>query len=146
MDYTESYARTITGIGRSIDIAPTILELAEINHNGPLDGESMMSHFKNGAFPERDRYAETGKGSGMSMVRKDGFKLVSTGLTTSDSEDGELYGPDYHRVAVFDLKSDPYEYVNLANTDRGQEVIEWAVITHRELKKNQHLYKYPLTD
>ena len=136
--------RTMTGIGRSIDIPPTILELAEIDPGIPMDGESMVKHFKKGTFSGRDRYAESGKGGALSMVRHDGFKLVSTGLTSAAAKDGEFYGPDYHRLAVFDLQSDPYEYVNLINTDKGQEVLEWAVTTHKELKKNQRLYKYSL--
>jgi len=45
--------------------------------------------------------------------------------------------PDYHRLAVFDLLSDPDEYVNLADTPRGKEVLGWAVERHRELGRNR---------
>jgi hypothetical protein len=134
--------RTITGIGRSIDIAPTILELAEIDPKSPMDGKSMIKHLKNKTFPDRDRYAESGIGGAISMVRKDGFKLISTGVISASAKEGELYGPDYHKLAVFDLKSDPYEYVNLINTNQGQEFLEWAITKHKDLKNNQHLYKY----
>jgi len=134
--------RTMTGIGRSIDIAPTILELAKIKHVPSMDGESMLNDFKNGNFADRERYAESERGGAISMVRKDGFKLISTGLTDGAKKNGEFYGPDYHKLAVFDLKSDPYEYVNLINTDQGQEVLDWAITTHRDLKKNQHQYRF----
>jgi hypothetical protein len=122
--------RVMTGIGRSIDIAPTVLELAGVPH-GPMDGESMLRCFAEGAFPERDRYAESFYGDGcVSMVRRDGFKFVSTGLERPE----EKIGPLYHRLAVFDLRADPWEYVNLVSTPKGQEIVRWARETHRALK------------
>jgi hypothetical protein len=108
------------GCGRSIDIAPTILELAGVSH-GSMDGESMIPNFASGVFDDRDRYAEV-PGHCVSMVRKDGYKFLSR--------------PSYadHIVAVFDLKTDPYEYVNLAKTPQGEEVIEWAIQKYKSLK------------
>ena len=99
------------GWGRSIDIAPTVLELAKVNPQ-KMDGESMIPNFKSGFFPERDRYAEIPFESGcISMVRKDGYKLIST------TQEGEDF-PE-HRLAVFDLETDPYEYVDLIDTPKG---------------------------
>jgi hypothetical protein len=126
--------RVMHGIGRSIDIAPTILDLAEAGRSG-LDGESMLGHFRSGRFPDRDRYAESANGGCVSMVRSDGWKLISTGLAR-DAEPPRQ-APDYHRLAVFDLRSDPDEYVNLADTPAGQEVLGWAVERHRELERNR---------
>jgi hypothetical protein len=124
---------TITGISRTIDIAPTLLELAEIPFV-EMDGESMLPHFERGEFPERDRYAESGEGGSLSMVRSDGYKLLSTGDPPEGQRKGEFYGPDYHRLAVFDLGADPWEYVNLVETPRGREVVNWAIETHSRLK------------
>jgi len=45
-----------------------------------------------------------------------------------------LEGFAEHRFAVFDLKSDPYEYVNLIDTSLGKEVLEWAIKEHKSLK------------
>ena len=116
------------GIGRSIDTAPTILELAGVA--GPeMDGESMLGHFDAGRFPDRDRYAEN-QGGCLSMVRSDGWKLISTGVK---SDRPPRAAPDFHRLAVFDLRSDPDEYVNLVDTPKGQEVVRWAVGRHGEL-------------
>jgi hypothetical protein len=101
-----------------------------------IDGESMLNYFAEGAFPKRDRYAETPIGGGcLSMVREDGYKFVAVG----DAGKGEdnIYaqrGFTNHRLAVFDLNSDPYEYVNLINTEYGQDVLSWAISRHRELK------------
>ena len=122
------------GIGRSIDIAPTILDLAGVRRRG-LDGQSMLRHFDSGRFPDRDRYAENQIGGCVSMVRSDGWKLISTGLV--QGADPPRHAPDYHRLAVFDLGSDPDEYVNLVDTPKGRGVLRWAVERHRELKSKQ---------
>jgi hypothetical protein len=128
-------ARVMRGIGRSIDMTPTILELAGVKAEG-MDGTSMLNSFTEGVFPERDRYAETIFGGGaLSMVRKDGYKLLSVGPVFGvDGVEAPGTFPD-HGLAVFDLKSDPYEYVNLIHTEYGDEVLDWAIQTHAELKK-----------
>ena len=94
----------------------------------------MLPHFSSGRFPDRDRYAENTKGICISMVRSDGWKVVSTGLV-----DGEppRCAPDYHRLAVFDLRSDPDEYVNLVHTPQGKDVLRWAVERHRKLERDR---------
>jgi Sulfatase len=126
--------RVMHGIGRSIDIAPTILDLAGADVAG-LDGESMLGYFDLGCFPDRDRYAEHPRAGCVSMVRSDGWKLISTGAL------GDTRPPrqarDYHRLAVFDLRSDPDEYVNLIDAPRGGEVLRWAIERHRELERNR---------
>ncbi len=120
--------RAMRGCGRSIDITPTILELAGVTPEA-MDGESMLSYFSDGVFPDRDRYAEIPlKGGCISMVRKDGCKLISV-----EHDADALPG---HRLAVFDLKSDPYEYVNVINTPQGQEVLDWAIQIHKSLREH----------
>jgi len=128
------HAKVMRGIGRSIDIAPTILDLAGIRPDA-MDGESMLPHFTDGAFPDRDRYAESPLNGGcVSMVRRDGYKFISTGVLAPGQENTlALRGFSQHGLAVFDLNSDPYEYVNLINTEQGREVLEWAVARHAEL-------------
>lgn len=122
--------RVMRGIGRSIDITPTVLELAGVD-TPALDGESMLQHFDAGRFPDRDRYAEN-PGACVSMVRSDGWKLISTG--GGPHADPPQHAPEHHRLAVFDLRSDPDEYVNLIDTPHGQEVLGWAVERHHELE------------
>ncbi len=126
--------RVMRGIGRSIDITPTILELAGADRPG-LDGESMLPHFDTGRFPDRDRYAEN-PGGCVSMVRSDGWKLISTGVRKPNA-DPPRHAPEHHRLAVFDLRSDPHEYVNLIDTPHGQEMLRWAVERHQELRANR---------
>jgi hypothetical protein len=126
--------QVIHGIGRSVDIAPTILDLAGLDPAG-LDGESMLEHFASGRFPDRDRYAENPRGGCVSMVRADGWKLVSTGVVRDDEP--PRTASDYHRLAAFDLHADPHEQVNLVDTPEGKEVLRWAVKRHQELKGNR---------
>jgi hypothetical protein len=126
--------RVMRGIGRSIDIAPTVLELAGVDRPG-LDGESMLQHFDAARFPARDRYAEN-PGACVSMVRSDGWKLISTGIREPDAGP-PVHAPEHHRLAVFDLHSDPHEYVNLIDTPHGQEVLAWAVERHRALQESR---------
>src|SRR4051794_20245951 len=127
--------RVMHGIGRSIDIAPTILDLAGADPSG-LDGESMLRNFDAGRFPNRDRYAENPSGGSVSMVRSDGWKPITTGLAPP-SASPPRHAPEHHRLAAFDLRADADEYVNLIETPEGQEVLRWAVERHRELEENR---------
>ena len=123
----ETAPKVMAGVGRSIDFTPTILSLAGVTHES-LDGESMLPHFASGVFPERDRYAEVPLRTGcISMVRKDGYKFISVEPCKTSIQE--------HSLAVFDLKTDPYEYVNLINTPQGQEVLNWAIKKHRSLRE-----------
>jgi arylsulfatase A-like enzyme len=111
----------IRGIGRSVDIAPTLLEIIGIKP-GYIDGESMLKYFSGDEFPARDRYAESVFEDGcISMVREDGYKFISTGLIADKSDKPKFFSPSFHKLAVFDLNSDPYEYVNLSAHSRDRK-------------------------
>ncbi len=60
------------------------------------------------------------------MVRSDGWKLIARERTSECRFAG-------HGLAVFELETDPYEYVNLVDTPAGQEVLTWAIAKHEEL-------------
>ena len=68
------------------------------------------------------------------MVRSDGWKLISTGVRGAEPPH---HAPDHHRLAIFDLRCDPGEYVNLIDTPQGQEVLRWAVGRHRDLSSHR---------
>lgn len=127
--------KVMRGVARSIDIAPTILSLASVDAGG-LDGENILDYYTKGIFPARQRFAESGHGGCLSMVREDGYKLVSTGTLAPDTTSVDYYGPAYHGLAAFDLNSDPYEYVNLIDAQHGQHLLSWAIEEHQRLKRS----------
>ena len=69
------------------------------------------------------------------MVRDDGFKLIAMNPEPLPPDEQAKEFPEYHRLAVFDLKADPYEYADIADSSLGRDVIDWAVDRHRELKQ-----------
>jgi hypothetical protein len=129
--------RVMKGIGRLIDFAPTVLALAGLRQEF-MDGESMLPYFSRGEFPDRPRFAESPLGGGcLSMVREDGYKFIATGKLKENQKDiFALKGFPQHQLAVFDLKSDPYEYSNLIDHAEGRNVLHWAIKKHRELKSH----------
>lgn len=122
--------KTMSGIGRLIDYSPTVLDLANIKASN-MDGESMLKYVLAGQFPNRPRYAEN-RWTCISMVNKFNHKLVSTGSLKWKSK--VRYGPDHHRLAVFDLTADPFEFNNLIGSSISQDIIGWAVKEHKKLK------------
>ena len=48
----------------------------------------------------------------------------------------EIIPIGHHSLAVFDLNTDPDEYVNIIDTPHGREVLEWAVDRHASLKED----------
>lgn len=112
----------IGGISRSIDIPATILDFIGLPHD-QLDGMSMKPNFMTGRpFPYRERFAELNIGKGcLSMVREDGMKFLASNAFAG------------HEKGVFDLTADPWEWNNLIKTQKGKEVLEWAVNRYSEL-------------
>jgi arylsulfatase A-like enzyme len=119
------------GISRSIDIAPTILEVAGLKQL-PMDGASSLPFVEKGIFPSRPRYAEN-RWACVSLVREDGIKFLSTG-PIDDTVTADNNAPAHHRLAVFDLAQDPNEYNNLIETSIGDDALRWAIETHHRLK------------
>ncbi len=85
----------------------------------------------------RPRYAENWYGC-TSLVRKDNFKFISVALLSEIEEEykamKESVLTKYHKKAVFDLTAEPWEYHNLIDTPKGQEVFKWAIEEHKNLK------------
>ena len=87
---------------RTVDIAPTILELSGLTPSGPLDGVSLLWNLDSREPPEPSAYGESFvprlnfNWSELRFLRKDGFKFI-------EAPGRELY----------DLRNDPNEENNL---------------------------------
>jgi arylsulfatase A-like enzyme len=98
--------RRVSGLTRSVDVMPTVLELLGVRHDAPMDGESLLP-FVAGARPDLDAYAENlypNLRFGWSTVRalRSGrFKVIDT-----------------PRPELYDLRHDPDEHQNLFDSRR----------------------------
>jgi arylsulfatase A-like enzyme/Flp pilus assembly protein TadD len=87
---------------RSVDVAPTILELAGLSPKAPMDGVSLLSRFSTKEESELSAYGETFgtfyqfNWSELRFLRKDGFKFIEA-----------------PRPELYDLRADPEETTNL---------------------------------
>lgn len=128
--------KMIIGIARTIDIAATIMELSKIKVE--MDGISLLKYFDLGFIPQKERYAESPISCALSMVSRENFKFLTIGQYEKYNKAKLKENPDlYHRLAVFDLNSDPYEYYNIINSEKGQDILSWAISTHQKLKNHQ---------
>ncbi|WP_404309547.1 sulfatase-like hydrolase/transferase [Neorhodopirellula lusitana] len=105
-----------------LDYFPTFMDLAGIDYDGVLDGQSFTGLFQGEPASLRDRplywhLASCYKHGACSVIRKDDLKLIQF------LADGKL--------EVFDLGTDPSEEHNLAETNPEQtqallnELVEW---------------------
>ena len=87
---------------RSVDVAPTILELAGVSPGGPIDGVSLLGQWGQESNEELSAYGETFgtlyqfNWSELRFLRKDGFKFIEA-----------------PRPELYDLRADPGETKNL---------------------------------
>ncbi|HXV63794.1 MAG TPA: sulfatase/phosphatase domain-containing protein, partial [Vicinamibacteria bacterium] len=109
---------------RSIDVAPTLLELARVPAGLNMDGTSLASFWKDANQPPRDAYLESdvkmmaantrrtvdGVLGKLRALRHGGFKLVMT-----PSYDGPVF-------ELYDLIQDPEEQNNLAEAEEHHEI------------------------
>ncbi len=100
----------------SLDVYPTILDLAGVPAPSHLMGKSLVPILKDPAAKVRDEIVSEGEGrtenrlgTGHRMVRSDRFKYI---LSSSNEE------------AFFDLKNDPYEMKNLIASPELKDEIE----------------------
>jgi arylsulfatase A-like enzyme len=110
-----------------MDYFPTFMELAGIDYQGQLDGQSVMPLFKSDVPALRDRplfwhVASRYKNGPCSVIRKGTHKLIQF------LADG--------KIELYDLKNDPKESNNLAlkNPDLSkqllEELVQWRRANH----------------
>jgi len=86
---------------RSIDLFPTVLELAGVSQPNPVEGRSLLGLILGSETADRTAFAETLEGRGQRLVSvSDGrFKLISN--------------PESGREELYDLETDPRELHDL---------------------------------
>lgn len=96
--------KRISRLGQHIDIAPTLLELANINIPKGIDGKSLLNEH----LPERKIVSLENTWQSKISLRTNRYKIIRT------VKDVDLYGraPDFEEI--YDLKKDPAERINLA--------------------------------
>jgi arylsulfatase A-like enzyme len=102
-------SRRIDSQVRTIDIAPTILDLFGVNQPDTFGGESLRPALAGGTLEDRDVFAMAyPEFSEAVAVRADGWKLIRNG------ESHEVY----------DLSSDPDEQTDLSDEDAYGSIVE----------------------
>jgi arylsulfatase A-like enzyme len=105
--------RVINNQIRLIDVMPTILDYLKISFDGPIQGESLLPLLATGER-ENDPSAIsefTMAGTEQKSVRMNGYKYIYA--ENPEKRKGNFTFPDIPRQALFDLKRDPQERVNI---------------------------------
>ena len=113
--------RTVDEFALSIDLAPTVLELAQINAQSRHDGHSLIPLFR-GDAPKDWRTSflvEYNTDIVFPRVRNMGYKAVRT-KRWKYIRYNELDGMD----ELYDLKNDPYELCNLMGNLKSQSELK----------------------
>jgi arylsulfatase A-like enzyme len=98
--------RRVSGLTRSVDVMPTVLELLGVRHEARMDGESLLP-FMAGTRPDLDAYAENL------------YPNVRFGWSTVRAlRSGRYKVIDTARPELYDLQHDPEEQWNLFATRR----------------------------
>jgi len=111
---------------RTIDIAPTILDVLEIKENPKykkMSGRSLLSFVRGEEDDDRIAYAETGGlGGPFPSPKKPNVKCIRTGrwklIYNTTTREGEFY----------DLEKDPSESTNLAGKGIDEESKLWTLL------------------
>jgi len=134
------------GLGSTIDLAPTLLEMAGIEKPGQMYGKSFVPQLQNPSLPGRDLvFGERNwhnTDEHIRCVRSENYKLIVNayielppGLTgdyykspawhslrdghtagTLKDHQKQLFQAPRHKVELYDVKNDPHELVNLADS------------------------------
>ncbi|HPS86000.1 MAG TPA: sulfatase-like hydrolase/transferase [Spirochaetota bacterium] len=107
----------------SINIAPTLVQLANIEVPSQFSGKSFVPVLKNEYKKDMwdDRIWTLGR-KDISMITPDLKKYILTGVDSDKfvKRDYVVFGDEYEKPfeLLYDLKTDPHEYNNIVKTDR----------------------------
>lgn len=100
-DRSLAAGQVVTAQVRLLDLAPTILDLLDLD-SGPFEGASLMSLIEGHDETPRMAISETQPDAGLYAIRQVGWKLILNVHTGT--------------VEMYDLRRDPRETINCANT------------------------------
>jgi hypothetical protein len=107
--------KKITGAARSIDVVPTLLELADIPPESyGFEGVSLLPGIRNGYLEEREAYIE----NLTEMMRPGAFQALRT------SKYKYIRNITTGREEFYDLELDPQEQINIIETLRAYDMTE----------------------
>lgn len=91
----------------SVDLLPTCMEICNAANPSGLEAVSMVPALTGGKSPRKHCFAECTSNGNWKLVRDERWKYVKL-------SEGKI--PEY----LFDVKNDPYEQNNLANSGKGE--------------------------
>lgn len=134
------HSKNISQQIRLVDIFPTILELiGEKSFNGDVDGKSLMPLINGESFQEDPAYFES-----MPHIEKNHKKLV--GIRFNNFKYLRNKNNDKENVQLYDLKEDPFEINNIAETKtdtaKNLETTLQSILQTTQKKSNSSLDEY----
>ena len=123
-----SSGRTTAALTEFVDIVPTVLETCGVDIPPSVQGRSLVPVLTGRTDQHREHVFITYAHNEEAMVRDDRFKLT---FARGKRERDDGYSPRRpltgHSITLFDLESDPDEYINLAqrpeHADRVQRML-----------------------
>ena len=88
---------------RGIDVFPTVLELAGVSYDGPLNGKSLVPLMQGQKEPHRPNLGASHYSNGLMFYRNGKYNLITSRLNEANTY-------------LYDLTADPKETNNLAKT------------------------------
>ena len=135
----------IPDLVRHVDIFPTILDIIEIENNEQTDGRSLKLLIEGKEMNEMPAYIEVGINLAQIIDKKDTRGLAKViGLRTSEFKYIRSREDPTKNIRLFDLKNDPQEKINLAETKT--EIVEKMENKLQEIIKNSKLNKIKMSD
>lgn len=140
-----NFKRKISNLVRHVDIFPTILDLIEIENKEEVDGRSLKLLIEGNEMDEVPAYIEVGINLAQIIDKKDKRGLAKIiGIRTSEFKYIRSRDEPTKNVKLFDLKNDPEEKNNVAETKK--EIVEKMENELQKIIKNSKLNQNKMSD
>ncbi len=122
--------KSISGLISTLDIPPTLCDLASLPIPKSFDGRSLIENLKTGKPVEREYVTSQ-------WHTEWGFTVEPCRMIRTQDWKYIHYLED-NKEELFDLKNDPYEKVNIADREENEEVLEHHRALFREYLEKEH--------